>query len=472
MKGIAYQQGISNKGETGSDDDFSDPLADKAKCQRDVAKLKDLGANIIRTYAIDPKKDHKDCMQMLNDAGIYVISDLGQPKQSINRNEPSWDTDLFARYQAVVDNLGQYSNVVGFFAGNEVSNSLNTTGASAYVKAAVRDTKKYIKDKKLGKGVGYAADDDAKVRDYVIPYFNCGSQEDAIDFFGYNVYEWCGDSSFQKSGYNRILDEFKDYSVPSFFAEYGCNNQGGAAKRIFTETPALYVKNMSSVFSGGIVYEYFQEENDYGLVKESGDSVTELADYKTLKTQMAKADPEGVEMSSYNPSNKPQSCPKVDGKWLSSEDLPPTPNQDACGCMSDAASCAVKDSTDVKDYGKMFNYICGNDKKACEGINGNSTTGEYGTWSMCSSKQKLNIVLDAYYKGQNKASDACSFDGKAATQSASKKSSDCKKIADAGGRGSDSGDSAPGGSGDDSDSGASVWGVSLAGLIGAAVLAL
>ncbi len=227
--------------------------------------LAQLNTNIIRTYAIDPTADHSACMKLLNDAGIYVISDLGQPNLSINRDSPQWTVDLFTRYQQVVDALAKYPNVVGFFAGNEVSNSHNNTAASAYVKAAVRDTKQYIKNKKYRwMGVGYAANDDLAIRDDIASYFNCGPTDESIDYFGYNIYSWCGDSDFQKSGYDRLIDFFKDYSVPTFFAEYGCNLPNGGAGRVFDETTALYSANMSQVLSGGIVYEFFQDTNDYG----------------------------------------------------------------------------------------------------------------------------------------------------------------------------------------------------------------
>ena len=111
-----------------------------------------------------------------------------------------------------------------------------TLRASAFVKAAVRDMKAYIASKNYrAMGIGYAADDDATVRLNVANYFNCGDPADGIDFWGYNIYSWCGDSSYVQSGYIDRVAEFANYSVPVFFAEYGCNTQGGgAAGRKFT----------------------------------------------------------------------------------------------------------------------------------------------------------------------------------------------------------------------------------------------
>lgn len=219
---------------------------------------------MIRTYAIDPTANHSACMQLLQDAGIYVISDLGNPDNSINRADPAWNVDLYTHYQAVIDELMQYENVIGFFAGNEVSNNASNTGASAFVKAAVRDSKAYIKSKGgRWAGVGYAANDDKDIRYEIAHYFNCGDQDSAIDFWGYNIYEWCGDNTYEGSGYEAVTEFFTNYSVPVFFAEYGCNTVGGANGRTWENTAAIY-SEMSSVLSGGIVYEYFEETNDYG----------------------------------------------------------------------------------------------------------------------------------------------------------------------------------------------------------------
>lgn len=201
-------------------------------------------------------------MSLLEDAGIYVVADLGEPATSINRDDPKWDDVLYERYTSVIDELAPYNNVIGFFAGNEVTNNKTNTGASAYVKAAVRDMKSYIKKKDYRTmGVGYATNDDADVREDMTDYFNCNSRDEAIDFWGYNIYSWCGDSSYKKSGYDAVVKQFKDFNVPMFFAEYGCN---AVQPRKFTEVEAIYGDEMTPVLSGGIVYMYFQEDNDYG----------------------------------------------------------------------------------------------------------------------------------------------------------------------------------------------------------------
>lgn len=246
---------------TTNSNQYTDPLADGTACARDIPYLLQLQTNAIRTYAVDPTKDHSACMNMFASAGIYIISDLGEPATSINRDSPSWNEELYARYAAVVDNLAQYSNTLGFFAGNEVSNAPNNTVASAFVKAAVRDMKSYIKQKNYRPiGVGYATNDD-ETRTELANYFDCGDPASAIDFWGYNIYSWCGKSDYVSSTYQERTKEFSTYNVPAFFAEYGCNK---VMPRPFTEVGALYGSNMTKVWSGGIVYMYFQEDNDFG----------------------------------------------------------------------------------------------------------------------------------------------------------------------------------------------------------------
>lgn len=270
IKGIAYQadslSDATKKRGTDSSDSSVDPLSDETLCARDVPIMAAAGTNLIRTYYIDPTANHSACMNLLIDAGIYVISDLSSPSVAIDRSDPEWNLSLYERYTAVVDELAQYDNVLGFFAGNEVTNNASNTDASAFVKAAVRDMKAYVNSTSdRWMGVGYAANDDSTIRDNMAYYFNCGEQDEAIDFWGYNIYEWCGESTFEKSGYSSVVDFFSNYSIPVFFSEYGCNTVDGGAGRIFQETTELYSSDMTDVIAGGIVYMYFEETNDYGM---------------------------------------------------------------------------------------------------------------------------------------------------------------------------------------------------------------
>ncbi|KAK6608939.1 glycolipid anchored surface protein [Botrytis cinerea] len=433
IRGVAYQQDVNAN--TTSDATFTDPLADEAGCKRDIPILQELGTNVIRVYAINSSLDHSVCMGLLNDAGIYLIQDLSNPSSSIDRSDPEWNTDLFATYAGVVDAMANYTNVLGFFAGNEVSNDVNNTDASAFVKAAVRDTKAYIKTKGYRTiGVGYATNDDANIRIDLAHYFNCGDADSAIDFWGYNIYSWCGDSSYTKSGYDQRTLEFANYSVPAFFAEYGCNT---VQPREFTEVGAIYGDKMTEVWSGGIVYMYFQEANDYGLVSVSGDSVSKLSDFTALSKQLASAT---------------QASPTLPPTLLPTHNLPPIANAELCECMVQSLSCVANSGISGNSSADLFDYVCGLDSAACDGISKNATTGVYGAYSMCTGAQQLSFVFDQYYQNQNKAATACDFSGNAKTQTGSKSSTCSSLISQAGTAGTGTVTSAPTGTGSSSSS--------------------
>lgn len=468
---MAYQQNYDGNGTSGSDTntDYTDPLKDITTVKRDIPYLQQLNTNTIRVYAIDPTVDHSDAMSALADAGIYVISDLSSPALSIDRSDPAWTDELYARYTAVVDNMANYTNTLGFFAGNEVSNAPNNTDASAFVKAAVRDTKAYISAQGYRTiGVGYATNDDADIRVNMADYFNCGDQTDAIDFWGYNIYSWCGDSSYSESGYDVRTEEFSTYSVPAFFAEYGCNS---VEPRTFTEVQALYGSQMAPVWSGGIVYMYFQEANDYGkskdslslvnslanalegLVTVSGDTVTTNQDFKNLASQLANVTVSGTQMSAYTPTNSAAACPSEGSSWAAkATPLPPTPNAQLCECMVESLGCTVASGTDSDDYGSLFGTVCGYGD-ACDGIAANGTTGDYGAYGMCNSTQQLAYAFNAYYAAQSSVASACDFNGAAATKAASSGGSTCSSLmAEAGTAGTGTVTSQPTGTGGSSGS--------------------
>ncbi|KAI5956105.1 PHR2 [Candida margitis] len=417
MKGIAYQQNNLN-----SSDSFIDPLADASTCKRDIPYLSAIDTNVIRVYALDIEADHTECMEALQEAGIYIIADLSEPDESINRKDPEWTLDLFQRYTGVVDAFHNYTNVLGFFAGNEVTNDETNTDASAFVKAAIRDTKAYMKAKDYRSiPVGYSSNDHSGIRVALADYFACGDEDARADFFGINNYEWCGKSSYKSSGYETATEDYKDLGIPIFFSEYGCNE---VTPRLFTEVGTIFGDEMTDVWSGGIVYLYFEEENNYGLVSIKDGKVSTLDDYNNYKSEILKIDPSSAQASAESASSTGvTSCPTSTSVWSAATDLPPTPDKEICDCMSKSLKCVVKDSVDSDDYADMYSYVCA--KIDCGGINANGTTGEYGAYSPCSAKDKLSFVLNLYYEDQDENSSACDFNGSGSLQKSATTASSC-----------------------------------------------
>lgn len=270
-------------------------MSDPDACLRDAILMQQLGVNTIRVYNVDNDLDHNQCASIFNAAGIYMILDVnsGLTGQYIDRTDPaSTYTEAYLEHVfGVIEAFANFPNTLGFWAANENINQDSSDDAPAYVRAVVRDMKEYIANN-IGRsiGVGYAAADVSTLLSATWNYLACdltNSTDSKIDFFGLNDYEWCGDSSFTESGYNQLVAMFGDASVPVFFSEYGCNL---VEPRTFTEVAALYGSEMT-VMSGGLVYEWTEETNDYGLIDvNSSTEVTLLEDYNYLKLQLEAID--------------------------------------------------------------------------------------------------------------------------------------------------------------------------------------
>jgi hypothetical protein len=226
-------------------------------------------------------------MSLLASAGIYLVLDVNSPRpgEALNRYEP-WTT--YGPYYLdhvlrIVHQFSGYNNTLGFFAGNEiVNNEVSARESPPYIKAVVRDMHKYMKlHSPRQVPVGYSAADDLRYRISLSKYLECGEPGTNVDFYGVNSYQWCGHQTFESSGYDTLVENYADYSLPIFFSEFGCN---AVTPRMFQEIDSLYSRQMTSVFSGGLVYEYAQGNNKYGLVKIAPDgSAHMLADFDTLQ---------------------------------------------------------------------------------------------------------------------------------------------------------------------------------------------
>ena len=250
-----------------------------------------LGVNAIRVYNLDPDLDHSACASIFNAAGIYMILDVNSPlpNQSLNRGAPweSYSSTYLERVFDVVAAFMHFNNTLGFFSGNEVINEDSVPEVPAYIRAVTRDLKDYIaKQAPRPIPVGYSAADVRPLLMGTFNYMSCGLANDTsskIDFFGLNSYSWCGDASFQSSGYDVLVSDFSNTTIPIFFSEYGCNQ---VTPRVFTEVPVLYSPSMTSTFSGGLIYEYSEEPNNYGVVNlNDNGTVSILPDYNTLRKQ-------------------------------------------------------------------------------------------------------------------------------------------------------------------------------------------
>ncbi|CCF56072.1 hypothetical protein KAFR_0A06370 [Kazachstania africana CBS 2517] len=410
MKGIAYQpQRTLEDLEEGAgifETKYVDPLADTSLCLRDIPYLRKLDVNTIRVYSVDPTKNHDVCMEELKKAGIYVILDLSEPDLSITRDHPEWDVDLLNRYKSVVDAMHSYSNVLGFFAGNEVTNDDTNTDASPFVKAAIRDTKKHIREQGYRAiPVGYSTNDDAETRAALAQYFICGDV--TADFYGINMYEWCGYSSYGTSGYKERTEEFEGYPIPIFFSEFGCN---AIRPRPFTEVSALFSEEMSSTWSGGLVYMYFEEDNGYGVVKAEGENVYELDDFDTLQKQYSKARPKGTTKEEYaknwqKSNDIVSSCPPKTEVWKATDRLPATPDLLKCSCLEEVLPCIMTAHEDNEKYVELFSYICS--QVDCSDIAADGVTGIYGEYSDCSITQKLSLQYSKLYTLRSSKNGVC-----------------------------------------------------------------
>lgn len=425
IKGIAYQETPNEYNskylETCEDIEednsklakYIDPLAFPDICLRDIPYFQRLGLNTLRVYAIDPTKNHDICMEALMEAGIYVLLDLSEPDASINRDSPLWDVTIWKRYRDVVDTMHGYRNILGFFAGNEVVNDNTNTQAAAFVKAAIRDTKKYIEESNYRRiPVGYSTNDDIDTRKSSAKYFICGDVQ--ADFYGINMYEWCGYSSFEISGYKERTKEFLGYPVPIFFSEFGCNL---IRPRPFTEINALFGDKMSKVWSGGIVYMFFEEENQYGVVEinPSDNTLRELDDFTILSESFSKISPECISKESYMESldKRPKftmNCPSESHNWKASSKLPPTPDETVCECIDLIKPCIVSPTNNQTIYKEIFDYICG--EIDCSDIKSDGKSGQYGEFSSCTLDQKVSLEISRLYQSNEEYKDKCPFEDK------------------------------------------------------------
>lgn len=311
IRGLDYQPGGSANFKKGFD-----PLSDINTCARDIWLFQQLDINVIRVYSVDPDINHDECMTLLAMAGIYLVLDVNSPlpNQHLNNKEPwtTYNPIYLEHIFKVVEVFSGYHNTLAYLAGNEVIFDEESAKASPnYQKAVVRDLKAYMTNHVSRIiPVGYSNADDLKYRISLFVYLECGA-EGYIDFFGVNTYQWCGQTTFEGSGYDVLVEAYRRATIPIMFTEFGCNK---FLPRKWPEVQALYSPKMTGVFSGALAYEYSMEPNLYGLVKiDSNGNVATLPDYDNLLKAYAAIPLNKVVIGEYNAnSTRPMTCPSSD----------------------------------------------------------------------------------------------------------------------------------------------------------------
>jgi hypothetical protein len=274
-------------------------------------------------------------MSALSDAGIYLALDVHSPNYSINRDDPapSYNDVYLQNVFATMDAFAKYDNTLLFFSGNEIINDDKTTVTAPYIKAVIRDMKQYRGSQGMREiPIGYSAADVSENREETAFYLNCGTDDARSDFFAFNDYSWCDPSDFVTSGWSEKVDTYKDYSIPLFLSEYGCIK----TPRHFEEVATLYSDKMTSVYSGGLVYEYSEEGSGYGLTTITGNTVKTNSDYTDLMNALKKT-PAPTGDGGFHDDGKASECPAQSVHWEVKSDLLPAIPEPAKKYMTDGA---------------------------------------------------------------------------------------------------------------------------------------
>ena len=292
VQGIAYYP-RPNGGELAPYDnvDYFTP-AYQHVWEPDIQRLRALGVNTIRIYAVDPSQNHDAFMCALQRAGIYVILELLADCDGCHigpdvglGEEACYPPSLKARGQWIVNEFSKYANLLLFSAGNEVT--LYATNQEIVRNAVCQ--KKFLRDMRTY--LDKCSQIDHSILPRKVPvgmvnwdvertlqtlYFTCRTDPtDAMEnaeWYGLNAYQHCDGTAVaiqQLEGWWRLQQDFASYQLPmpALVAEFGCRASsfptldGFEAQRTWLQVDALWGDaSFIDVFAGGAVFEYSSEK--------------------------------------------------------------------------------------------------------------------------------------------------------------------------------------------------------------------
>ncbi|CAK8993554.1 1 [Durusdinium trenchii] len=186
--------------------------------------------------------------------------------------------NVLAFAKTVMKEFAQYNNTLMFTAANELAQLDKTLGPVPAQSVEVCSRVPLIySDVDTGGGAA---------RKVVADYLTCAldSEADAVDAYGLNVYSWCDETypgdgkadNFQYSPYKDIKEDFKDFSVPFIFSEFGCNLGVFKTKcpypdgRTWPDVKHFLGEDMGQFMSGAVAFQWSMDKEEYGLTLSPG----------------------------------------------------------------------------------------------------------------------------------------------------------------------------------------------------------
>lgn len=129
-------------------------------------------------------------MKLLEEAGIYIFTDVSTRFNAINRLDPygSYNRTAVTEFFQTVNVMAKYPNTLGLLAGVAIMNSKANEKAAPVVKAVVRDLKRYMRLQNAASGqrillIGYAAATVEQLDTTALDYLSLGDPASSIDFW-------------------------------------------------------------------------------------------------------------------------------------------------------------------------------------------------------------------------------------------------------------------------------------------------
>ncbi|KAJ9084675.1 1,3-beta-glucanosyltransferase [Entomophthora muscae] len=358
-RGIKYQPNAAPN-------QYGDPLSNQQVCLRDAPILQQLGVNLIYVTNAAPQiNGHGECMQVLQDAGIYVLLDL--PSSNFNITD-QYTSAVYRHYLEIADEFSRYNNTLGLMVASNVQPDYQPL-----VKAAIRDLRQNMNGRRLPLGYSH---DDILTKKLSQVMMGCGEK---ADFFAVDISDNCEYSTLKEA--SMIGKHMKPFHGPTFFSGFGC--KGLSHPRQFEEASVVFSNR-----SGGIFNDY-SAQSSLSLVDIQGSEVILKEEYFNAQKAIFKPfDPKNI-----TPDYIPYLYECAENSFV----LPPTPDESLCTCALQNLQCVASDKAKLgygtNETATLYQRLC--QQGFCAEVKPNLKKNFYPKYSHCEFDVQLSIALNA-----------------------------------------------------------------------------